>query len=704
MTVTAANNSGLLARLSENRGMVLPVALIALLLVILVPLPTPVLDFLLLLNITMSVMVLVTVIYVKSPLEFAVFPSLLLAVTLFRLVLNVATTRLILTAGDGVSSPEQAMGAAGHVVQTFASFVTAGSLTVGVIIFLIIFVIQFVVITKGGGRISEVAARFTLDAMPGKQMAIDADLNAGIIDEKEARRRRDEIARQADFYGAMDGASKFVRGDAIAAVIITLVNVLGGVYVGMVEHGWPIGDTMRLYTILTIGDGLVSQVPAFIVSLAAGLIVTRASDRKDLGEEMAGQLFASPNALMVCSGFLLFLTVTGLPTLPLMLLSAVCAGAAWMLSRQARIAQAEQARAEREKLVRKEPEKAEKLLELDAMELEVGYGLIRLVDVKKGGDLLDRISLVRRQMAVELGIIVPPIRIRDSVLLGPNDYAIKIRGQTVARGVTYPEQFLAINNNSTATGPIPGATATTEPAFGLEAYWITEPQKHQAELMNYTVVEAPAVLVTHLTEVIKTHAHELLTRQEVKNLLENLKARVPALVDEVVPTLVKPGELQKVLQNLLRERVPIRDLEAIVEACGDCALRTKDLDVMTEYARNALARCICKQYVDESDKLWCVTLDPALEDLVNQHIERSERGTSNTMPPRTAQQVVSKLAAKVAELTATGRPGVILCSPQVRSAVRRLIETSMPQVAVLGYNEISPGVSVEAVAMASLSG
>lgn len=703
MTVAAANNPGLMGKLAEHRGMVLPVALIAMLLVILVPLPTPMLDFLLLLNITGSVMILVTTIYVKSPLEFAVFPSLLLAVTLFRLVLNVATTRLILTAGDGARTADQAMGAAGQVVQTFANFVTAGSLTVGVIIFLIIFIIQFVVITKGGGRISEVAARFTLDAMPGKQMAIDADLNAGIINEQEARKRREDISRQADFYGAMDGASKFVRGDAIAAVIITLVNVLGGVYVGMVEHSWPIGDTMRLYTILTIGDGLVSQVPAFITSLAAGLIVTRASDRKDLGEEMAGQLLASPNALVVSAGFLLFLTLTGLPTIPLMLIAGTCGGLAFVLSRKAKTVAAEQLRSEREKMARKEPEKAEKLLELDAMELEVGYGLVRLVDVKKGGDLLDRISLVRRQMAVELGIIVPPIRIRDSMMLGPNDYAVKIRGQTVARGVTYPEQYLAMNNGA-VTGPIPGGTPTTEPAFGLEAYWITEPQKHQAEVMNYTVVEAPAVLVTHLTEVIKTFAHELLTRQEVKNLLENLKARVPALVEEVVPTAVKPGELQKVLQNLLRERVPIRDLESILEACGDCALRTKDLDVMTEYARNALGRSICKQYVDETDKLWCVTLDPALEDLVNQHLDRSERGTSNTMPPKTAQQVVARLAAKVGELTAMGRPGVLLCSPQVRAAVRRLIESAMPQVAVLAYNEIPAGVSVEAVAMAGMSG
>jgi len=703
MTVAAAESSWWMRKVTKHRGMVLPVALIGLLLVILIPLPTPVLDLLLIINITLSVLILVTTIYVKSPLDFAVFPSLLLAVTLFRLVLNVATTRLILTAGEGGKTVAQAMSAAGEVVMTFANFVTAGSLAVGVIIFLIIFVIQFVVITKGGGRISEVAARFTLDAMPGKQMAIDADLNAGIINEQEARQRREDVSRQADFYGAMDGASKFVRGDAIAAVIITIVNILGGIYVGMVEHGWEIGETMRLYTILTIGDGLVSQVPAFITSLAAGLIVTRASDKKDLGEELAGQLFGSPNALIVAAGFLMFLTLTGLPPVPLLFIATICGWLAYVLTKKETKIQTDKVRSDREKLGKKDPEKTEKLLELDTMELEVGYGLVRLVDARKGGDLLDRISLVRRQIAVDLGIIVPPIRIRDSMMLGPNDYAVKIKGQTVAKGVTYPEQFLAMDNGA-VTGPIPGGTLGTEPAFGLPAYWITEPQKHQAEVMNYTVVEAPAVLVTHLTEVVKSHAHELLTRQEVKNLIENLKQRLPALVEEVVPTMVKPTELQKVLQNLLRERVPIRDLETILEACGDCSLRTKDIEVMTDYVRNALGRTICKQYVDETDKMWCITLDPTLEDVVNQHIDRGERGTTNTLPPKTAQQIVARIAERMQELTGTGRPGVVLCSPVVRSAVRKMLESAMPQVAVLAYNEIPSGVSVEAVAMAGVSG
>lgn len=700
---SAVASNPIVQALHSNRGMVFPLACVVLLLVILMPLPTQVLDLLLIINLTLSVIVLVTTIYVKSPLEFAVLPSLLLAVTLFRLVLNVATTRLVLTAGDRATTPETATRAAGEVVEAFSSFVTAGSLAVGIIIFVIIFVIQFVVITKGATRISEVAARFTLDAMPGKQMAIDADLNAGVISEPDARARREAISQEADFYGAMDGASKFVRGDAIAAVIITFVNILGGLYMGMVEHGWSLMPTLKLYTQLTIGDGLVSQVPAFIVSLGAGLIVTRTSSRKDLGDEMLSQMFARPKAMIVAAAFLGLLAFTGLPKFPLLVLGTCCGGLAMVLTRnERRVAVAAEA-VERDKATAREPERVEKLLDVDAMELEVGYGLVRLVDVAKGGDLLDRISLIRRQVAVELGVIVPPIRIRDNMQLSANDYIVKIKGNAVGRGVTYPDQFLAMDNGA-ISGPIVGATETTEPAFGLPAYWITEPQRSQAELLNYTVVEAAAVLATHLTEIIKSHAHELLTRQEIKNLIDNLKARVPALVEDVIPTQIKPGDLQRVCQNLLRERVPVRDLETIVETLGDYSTRTKDLDVLTEYVRNALGRTICKQYVDESDKLWCVTLDPSLEDFINGHIERSERGAMNTMPPQTAQQVVQQVAAKTNELTQTGRAAVLLCSPHIRAMVRRMIETALPAVAVLAYNEIAPEVAVEAVAMVGMNG
>jgi flagellar biosynthesis protein FlhA len=693
----------LLIRLKENRGMIFPLAFISLLLVILVPLPTQLLDVLLCFNITLSVIVMVTTIYVSSPLELAVSPSLLLALTLFRLVLNVATVRLILTAGDRAVDASSALTSAGDVIYTFADFVTKGSLAVGVIIFIIIVVIQFVVITKGATRISEVAARFTLDAMPGKQMAIDADLNAGTINEAEARKRRADIAHEADFYGAMDGASKFVRGDAIAGIIITFVNVLGGLYVGMFEHGWGLMDCLSLYTKLTIGDGLASQIPAFIVSLAAGLIVTRTSSKTNLGDEVLAQVFSKPKALIITAAFICLMLFTGLPKIPLLILGTCCGGLAATLTRNQRTAARAVAAKEKEKSAKKEPDKVEKLLDLDAMELEVGYGLVRLVDSAKGGDLLDRISLIRRQVALDIGIIVPPVRIRDNMQLGTNDYLVKIKGQAIGRGVAYPEQFLAMDNGAT-TGPIIGATKTTEPAFGLPAYWITESQRSAAELSNYTIVEATAVIATHLTELIKSHANELLTRQELKNLLENLKARVPALIEEVIPTQVKPAELQKVMQNLLRERVPVRDLETILETLGDYASRTKDLEVLSEYVRHALARTICKQYVDEKDRLWCLTLDPALEELINSHLERSERGTTNTLPPQTSQQVVQQIAAKSSELTQAGRSAVVLCGPQIRASLRRMIENNLPHLAVLGYNEIVPEATVEAVALVGLNG
>ena len=692
---TIASNP-LFVRIHEYRGMAFPIAFIGLLGVLLIPLPTQVLDLLLICNVTLSILVLVTTMYVKSPLEFSVFPSLLLAITLFRLVLNVATTRLILT-GTG------SVGTAGQVVDTFSQLVTGSSLAVGVIIFIIIVVIQFVVITKGATRISEVAARFTLDGMPGKQMAIDADLNAGNITEPQARARREAITHEADFYGAMDGASKFVRGDAIAGIVITFVNVLGGLYVGMFVNNMTIMNCLDVYTKLTIGDGLVSQIPAFIISLAAGLIVTRNSSKNDLGNEMIGQLFAKPKVLVIAAIFLGLMSVAGLPKFPVLILGGCCTGLAFILNNTQNRAVKVAAQQKMAEATKKEPEKVEKLLDVDTMELEVGYGLVKLVDATKGGDLLDRISMIRRQIAIDLGIIVPPVRIRDNMQLGANDYIVKIRGQAIGKGVTYPEQYMAMDNGAT-TGPIPHAEQTTEPAFGLPAFWISESQRSDAELRNYTVVEATAVLATHLTELIKGHAYELLTRQETKNLIDNLKTRVPALVEEVIPTQVKPGELQKVMQNLLRERVPVRDLETIVETLGDYSSRTKDLDVLTEYVRNALARTICKQYVDENDKIWCLTLDPALEELINGHLERSERGTTNTMPPATAQQIVQQLSGKILELTQAGRSAVVLCGPNVRAAVRKMIEVSVPHAAVLSYNEIVPEVSVEAVALVGMNG
>ncbi|HNQ22312.1 MAG TPA: flagellar biosynthesis protein FlhA [Phycisphaerae bacterium] len=674
---------------TKHIGMAAPMAALALILVILIRLPTPVMDLLLLINISLSAVVLLTVMYVNGPLEFSSFPSLLLGLTLFRLVLNTATTRLILTDGN-----------AGVVIVTFGQFVASGSLAVAVIIFAIIVVIQFVVITKGATRIAEVAARFTLDGMPGKQMAVDADLNAGIINEEEAKRRREEITREADFYGAMDGASKFVRGDAIAGVIITFINILGGIYVGLVELGLPLGDTLRKFTILTMGDGLVSQIPAFLVSIAAAMTVTRSAAKKSLGDELFSQLTGQPVALAVTAGFLGVLLLTPLPKGPLVLLGASCAGVAYALGRgkQAAFAQAAAARAKPAG-----PERVETFLAPDPMELEVGYGLIRLVDRKQGGDLLDRVTNLRRQIAQELGIVVPPIRIRDNVQLAPNQYRVKLRGYEIGRGEVMPGHLLAIDPGTVSERI--GGMETTEPAFGLPALWIAEEHRHDAERRNYTVVEASSVLSTHLIELIKRHADELLTRGEVNRLLDNLKQRSEKLVEEIVPNVLKPGEVQRVLQSLLRERVPVRDLEVILETIGDWATRTKDAEILTEYARNALARALCYAHRADDGKIHCITLDPQLETLLQKSIERSDRGSHLTLPPPVQGRVVQAIRGQVESATAAarGRLPVILCPPQIRAWVRRLIEGVLPAVAVLSYNEVVRGFEVESHGMVVLS-
>ena len=699
MAVAAAQlNLRPLIWLQQNRGLVFPIIIVALIMVIVVPLPTPIMDVLLAANLTLAAVVLLTTVYVTSPLEFSVFPSLLLATTLVRLVLNVATTRLILTAGARSGSPEEAMGAAGNVIQTFGNFVASGSLAVGLIIFLILIIIQFVVITKGATRISEVAARFTLDGMPGKQMAIDADLNAGLINENDARSRREAISREADFYGAMDGASKFVRGDAIAGIIITLINIVGGLYVGMVEFGWDITSCLQTFTKLTIGDGLVSQIPAFIISLAAGLIVTRSTGKTNLGEELVSQLTSKPKALFVAGGFLAVLAFTELPFVPLLVLGSGVGGLAFTVTRSQKreIKQQTEAHA---KATRK-PERIESLLAVDPMELEVGFGLIKMVDAGQGGDLLERINLIRKQVAGDLGIVVPPIRIRDNVQLASDEYRIKIKGIEIEGGTAMADHYLAMDSGM-AEGQLNGVP-TTEPAFGMPATWITEEHKADAELMNYTVVEASGVVATHLTEVIRSQGAELLTRQQVKHLVETLKEKAPAVVEEVVPEKLKLGEVQKVLQNLLRERVPIRDLETILEVLGEWSPRSNDTDVLTEYCRNGLARTICASYRNDDGKIYCITLDPALEDLVNSHVERGESGALLTMPPVLAGKIADAVAQQIEILVSAGHHPVVLTSPQVRMQLRRLLEGSLPNVAVLAFNEVIKGVSVESMAMVTV--
>lgn len=688
-------------RLSVIAPMVVPIGIVMLIGVIIIPLPPVILDVLIAANLSLAAIVLLTTVYVQSPLDFSVFPSLLLATTLFRLVLNVASTRLILSAES--SSPTDVTGVAGQVIQSFGQFVAGGSVVVGLIIFIILIVVQFVVITKGATRISEVAARFTLDGMPGKQMAIDADLNAGVIDEKEARQRREEITHQADFYGAMDGASKFVRGDAIAGIIITVINILGGFAIGIFDKGWPISDTLTAFTILTIGDGLVSQIPSFIIAIGSGLIVTRSSSKADLGSEMTGQLTHQPLALYITAGFLAVMAFTGLPAVPMIGMSVGIGLIAYLSTRQTTAATEQELEAQQAAENAPPAETpVEQLLNVDTLELEIGYGLVAIVDANRGGRLLERISKIRRELAVEYGLIIPPVRIRDNIQFQSSEYHIKIRGNTIATGEVHPNKYLAMDVGL-ATAPIDGLK-TREPAFGLDAWWIDTSQRERAEALNYTVVDPSSVLATHLTEVVKNHAAELLTREETNNIIEQLKEKSPKLVEEIIPSQIKPGEIQKVLQKLLSERVPIRDMETILETLSEWVERTRDIDVLSEYVRNALRRTICSSYIERDQetgqsRLFCVTIDPALEDTINSYIDRSGSGTSMSIPPPIANRIVTAILSEIQKLIEAGHHPLVLAGPQVRSQVRQLIEPHLPNIAVLGYNEISKGVEVESLGL-----
>ena len=701
-TVQATNPGAVLPawlhKLRNLRGYIVPIGFVLMLAVLLVPMPPAAMDVLISLNISLSIIILLTTIYMSHPLDFSVFPSLLLATTLLRLVLNIASTRLILTAD--ASSPEEAAAVAGHVIMAFGDFVAGDSLFVGIVIFLIMVIVQFMVITKGATRISEVAARFTLDAMPGKQMAVDSDLNAGTIDEKEARRRRERISQEADFFGAMDGASKFVRGDAVAGLIITAINIAGGFAVGILGRGWDAGQVATVFTKLTVGDGLTSQIPSFVVAIASALIVTRSGSKEQLGTELADQVVSQPRGLFITAGFLGLLALTPLPSIPLLVTAASLAAlATGMVRAQKRAAGKAAQTAAAPKGV--EPPPVENLLKVDTLELEVGYALVSLVDVGQGGDLLDRISATRRQLAVELGLVMPPVRIRDNMQLASTEYRVKIRGNAVAQGQTRPGRLLAMDSGI-ASGKIEGEK-TKEPAFGLEAWWIEPALRARAETMNYTVVDPTSVLATHLTEVVRKHADELLTRDEISNLLEQLKSKAPKLVEETVPGVVKPVELQKILQSLLRERVPIRDLETILETLADWGTKTKDLEVLTEYVRHALRRSICHQYTSPIDagghRLVCVTLDPALEDQVNGYVDRGPAGTSVNMPSRVATQVAQQVVRALQAVINGGHPPVVIASPQVRAVMKQLLEPHLPSVAVLGYNEVVPAVEVESMAL-----
>jgi flagellar biosynthesis protein FlhA len=681
-----------LKKASRHSDLVAAGAVVLVVAMMVIPLPAFLLDLAITLNISAALMIVVATLYVPRALDFSSFPSLLLLTTLFRLAINVSVTRLILLHGD-----------AGHVVTAFGNFVVGGNLVVGLVIFLILIVIQFVVITNGAGRVAEVGARFTLDAMPGKQMAIDADLNTGQITDEEARRRRKEISQEADFYGAMDGASKFVKGDAMAGILITGINLIGGIVVGIVQQHMTISDAGHHFSLLSVGDGLCAQIPALLISVATGILVTRSGSEKDLGTAVAGQILDQRKAPLV-AGIVIccFGLVPGLPKLPFFMIGALFVAVGRALKNEPtakeRAAADQQAKAAEAAGELPAPRDAAlDALALDPLELAIGFGLVPMVDKNAGGTLLARVSTIRRQIASELGMVIPPVRIRDDVSLDSHEYVIRVRGTEVARGGIMAGHQLAMDPGD-ALGQLPGIP-TTEPAFGLPAVWVAEAGRAEAEALGWTVVDGESVAVTHLTEAIRAQAAELLTRQETRNLLDQLKEVNAAVVDEVVPDVLSLGEVQRVLQALLREGVSIRDLGAILEAIGDKARLTRDPAMLAEYARQALGRTIVAPYLDAEQILRAIALDPALEQGVAESLVQTADGEFLAMDPAQAGALVEVCAAQVdAALAAGGRP-VLLCSARVRRHLRRLVEQRLPQLAVCSYNEVPAGASVETLAI-----
>jgi flagellar biosynthesis protein FlhA len=665
-------------------------AVVLVVVMMIVPLPAMVLDLAITLNISAALMIVVATLYVPKALDFSSFPSLLLLTTLFRLAINVSVTRLVLLKGD-----------AGHVVEAFGNFVVGGNVVVGLVIFLILIVIQFTVITAGAGRVAEVGARFTLDAMPGKQMAIDADLNAGQITDEQARKRREEISREADFYGAMDGASKFVKGDAMAGLLITGINLIGGIVVGVLQQGMPFAEAGHHFSLLTVGDGLCAQIPALLISVATGILVTRSASEDDLGSDVAGQLLDQRKAPLVAGAVICaFALVPALPKLPFLAIGGLFFAVGWALKDQPnrearRVAEVEAAAALPAGEAPNPQDTALEALTLDPLELAIGFGLVPMVDRNAGGTLLDRVTTIRRQIAAERGMVIPAVRIRDDVQLDSHEYVVRVRGSEVARGGLMAGNHLAMDPGD-AMGQLPGIP-TTEPAFGLPAVWIPETGRAEAEALGWTVVDGESVVVTHLTEVIRAHAADLLTRQETRQLLDRLKEVNAAVVDEVVPDTLSVGEIQRVLQALLREGVSIRDLGTIVEAVGDKARLTRDPAMLAEYARQALGRTIIAPHTDADGTLRAIALDPGFEQEIAEALVQTADGEFLAMDPARAAALVDACAAHVEHALGHGGRPVLLCSARVRRHIWRLTEQRLPQLGVCSYNEILPGVSVETV-------
>ena len=675
------------------RNMTVGLMIVSIILLFIIPMPSAVLDILLTINISVSLVILLNTIYAKGPLEMSIFPSLLLITTMFRLGLNLTSTKLIL-GGDGEGTDK-----AGGVIEAFGNFVAGGDMVVGFVIFIIITIVNLMVIVKGSERVSEVAARFTLDAMPGKQMAIDADLNSGLINEAEAKERRKKVQQEADFYGAMDGAGKFVKGDSIAGIIITFVNLIGGIILGIM-NGLEVMEALNQYALLTIGDGLVSQVPALMISIANGIIVTRAGSESDLSQDFLSQLFQNPKVLMLASGVCVVLAFAGLPTVPFLAIAVMLFVVAKKTKKSIQLATAGPApetveQAEVEEM--RKPDNVVTLLQVDPIELEFGYGIIPLADASQGGDLLDRVVMIRRQLAMELGMIVPVIRLRDNIQLSPYEYCIKVKGVEVSRGELQNDSLLAMDPG-TADGGLKGKK-TIEPAFGLPAVWIPISERDVAEMKGYTIVDLPSVVATHLTQVIKKYAHKLLGRQEVQSLIDNVKETNPVIVEELIPKLMSVGEVQKVLANLLREEICIRDMVTILETLADYAPHTRDADVLTEYVRQSLSRAISQKYMEKNISNGVITIDPALEQELANSVQKSDFGSYIAIAPEKMEAIINNLTEQVKVAVSSGEQPIILTSPGLRPYFKRMVEGVVPNLVVLSYNEIESDANIRAIGM-----
>jgi flagellar biosynthesis protein FlhA len=680
--------------LSSNSDVLMAVGVVFILIFMIIPLPPFFLDLLLSFSITLSLVILLVSMYVLKPLDLSSFPSILLIATLFRLSLNIASTRIILLHGH------EGGAAAGKVIQSFGAFVVGGNTVVGIIIFLILVIINFLVITKGAGRIAEVAARFTLDALPGKQMSIDADLNAGIINEKEAKHRRETIAREAEYYGAMDGANKFVRGDAIAGIVITLINIIGGLSVGLLQNGMSFTEAAQTYTLLTVGDGLVSQMPALVVSTATGILVSRAGADASLGHDITYQVLVQPRAIgiaaLVIFGFAL---VPGLPTVPFMILALLAAGLAYVLRQATRQAETEEALQQAGQAIQP-VESVTTLPPLDIIGLEVGYGLIPLVDAGQNGALLERIKSVRRQFASDIGIIIAPIHIQDNIQLKPGEYTVLLKGNEVGRGELMLNHCLAMDPGTVAER-VDGLT-TIEPTYGLPALWIKENAREEAIRNGYTVVDSATVLTTHLSDIIRRHAHELLGRQEVQHLLDHIKESHPKVVDELVPNLLPLGVVVKVLQNLLREQIPIRDMLAILETLADWSPKTEDPQILTEYARQSLARTITRIHLSDEGAIAVLNLGQHIESILQDAVRQTEQGGFPALDPQLIEKIVNRLACKMDVFMAANARPVVICSAQTRSTLKQVIDRHIPDLAVLSYEEITPSAQIQSLGVVEL--